>query len=93
MSERAPATGDFGGGPEGEAGAFGPRLRAFRRRAGMSQETAAARAGISTRALRDIERGRVQRPQSRTLQRLAGALGLSSGELGELLAADRAGAP
>ncbi|MFJ3816694.1 BTAD domain-containing putative transcriptional regulator [Streptomyces sp. NPDC090056] len=91
MSGRAPATGVPQEGPGGERGPFGLRLRAFRRRAGLSQETAAARAGISTRALRDIERGRVQRPQSRTLQRLAEALGLSSGELGELLAADRTG--
>ncbi|MGW5852542.1 BTAD domain-containing putative transcriptional regulator [Streptomyces sp. NPDC055254] len=54
---------------------------------------AALRAGISTRALRDIERGRVQRPQSRTLRNLAEALGLSGGELADLLAAVRTGPP
>ncbi|WP_078489484.1 BTAD domain-containing putative transcriptional regulator [Streptomyces bikiniensis] len=90
MSERASATGVPGGDPDDGPGSFGARLRAFRRRAGLSQETAASRAGISTRALRDIERGRVRRPQARTLRRLAEALELSGGELAELLAADRA---
>ncbi|MYV71343.1 helix-turn-helix domain-containing protein, partial [Streptomyces sp. SID2131] len=63
MSERASATGVPGGDPDDGPGPFGARLRALRRRAGLSQETAAARAGISTRALRDIECGRVRRPQ------------------------------
>ena len=54
---------------------------------------AASRAGISTRALRDIERGRVQRPQSRTLRCLAEALGLTGGELDGLLTAARTGPP
>ncbi|MFE2292011.1 BTAD domain-containing putative transcriptional regulator [Streptomyces sp. NPDC059452] len=71
----------------------GARIQALRGRAGLSQEVAAARAGISTRALRDIERGRVRRPQARTLQRLAEALGLTGGELAELLAAARTGTP
>ncbi|MDV5146617.1 BTAD domain-containing putative transcriptional regulator [Streptomyces sp. SBC-4] len=93
MSERTAATGLPRGGPAGESGSFGPRLQAFRRRAGLSQEVAASRAGISTRALRDIERGRVRRPQSRTLQRLAEALGLTGGELAELLTAARTGPP
>ncbi|MEU3747016.1 MULTISPECIES: BTAD domain-containing putative transcriptional regulator [Streptomyces] len=86
MSERTADTGLPRGGPAGEAGSFGPRLQELRGRAGLSQEVAAARAGISTRALRDIERGRVRRPQSRTLQRLAQALGLTNGELADLLA-------
>ncbi|MFI9119538.1 BTAD domain-containing putative transcriptional regulator [Streptomyces bikiniensis] len=90
MSERASATGVPGGDPDDGPGPFGARLRAFRGRAGLSQETAASRAGISTRALRDIERGRVRQPQVRTLRRLAEALELSGGELAELLAADRA---
>ena len=93
MSERTSATGLPRGGPTGDPGSFGPWLQSFRRRAGLSQEMAALRAGISTRALRDIERGRVQRPQSRTLQRLAEALGLTGGELAELLAAARTGPP
>lgn len=93
MSERTADTGLPRGGPAGESGSFGPRLQAFRRRAGLSQEVAASRAGISTRALRDIERGRVRRPQSRTLQRLAEALGLTGGELVDLLSAARTGPP
>ncbi|MBO1417493.1 BTAD domain-containing putative transcriptional regulator [Streptomyces sp. FH025] len=93
MSERMSAADLPPGGPADEAGPFGPRLQSFRRRAGLSQEVAALRAGISTRALRDIERGRVQRPQSRTLQRLADALGLTGGELADLLAAARTGPP
>ncbi|MFI9211153.1 BTAD domain-containing putative transcriptional regulator [Streptomyces sp. NPDC053253] len=93
MSERTAATGLPRGGSAGEAGPFGARLQAFRRRAGLSQEVAAARAGISTRALRDIERGRVRRPQSRTLQRLADALGLTGGELTDLVTAARTGPP
>ncbi|MGW6963578.1 BTAD domain-containing putative transcriptional regulator [Streptomyces zaomyceticus] len=90
MSERTSAAGLPRGGP-GEQGSFGAQLQAFRRRAGLSQEAAAARAGISTRALRDIERGRVRRPQSRTLQRLAETLGLTGAELVDLLAATRTG--
>ncbi|TDU04285.1 DNA-binding SARP family transcriptional activator [Streptomyces sp. 846.5] len=92
MSELMSVTGFHREGPDGE-GLFGPRLQSFRRRAGLSQEVAAARAGISTRALRDIERGRVQRPHSRTLQRLADALGLTGGELADLLDAARSGPP
>lgn len=92
MSETS-VTGLHRGGPAGEPGLFGPRLQSFRRRAGLSQEVAASRAGISTRALRDIERGRVQRPHSRTLQRLADALGLTGGELADLLDAARSGPP
>ncbi|MFF8295290.1 helix-turn-helix domain-containing protein [Streptomyces globisporus] len=38
----------------------------------MSQEAAASRAGISTRALRDIERDRARRPRVHTLGSLAG---------------------
>ncbi|MGV9347258.1 helix-turn-helix domain-containing protein [Streptomyces spiralis] len=93
MSERTPVPGLPRVGHAGEPGPLGPRLQSFRRRAGLSQEVAASRAGISTRALRDIERGRVRRPQSRTLQRLAQALGLTGGELTDLLAAARTGPP
>ncbi|MFE6052075.1 BTAD domain-containing putative transcriptional regulator [Kitasatospora sp. NPDC056446] len=75
--------------PTEEPDPFGPRLRSFRRRAGLSQETAAARAGMSTRALRDIEQGRVRRPRPRTLRQLAEALDLTGGEQADLLAAAR----
>ncbi|WP_343240300.1 BTAD domain-containing putative transcriptional regulator [Streptomyces sp. SID14515] len=68
-------------------GEVGPRVQSFRRRAGLSQEAAASRAGVSTRALRDIERGRVRRPRPHTLRSLAEALALSGEELADLLAA------
>ncbi|WP_326705077.1 BTAD domain-containing putative transcriptional regulator [Streptomyces cyaneofuscatus] len=93
MSERTSVAELSRGGPAGEHGAFGLRLQAFRRRAGLSQEAAALRAGISTRALRDIERGRVQRPQMRTIQHLAEVLELTGGELADLLATTRTGPP
>ncbi|ARF73387.1 hypothetical protein B7C62_14745 [Kitasatospora albolonga] len=93
MSGRASAAGLPGGGPADEREPFGAQIQVFRSRAGLSQEVAAARAGISTRALRDIERGRVRRPRARTLQSLAEVLGLTGGELADLLDAARAGAP
>ncbi|MFB7472828.1 BTAD domain-containing putative transcriptional regulator [Kitasatospora sp. NPDC056184] len=70
--------------------AFGARLQAYRGRAGLSQEAAAERAGISTRALRDLEHGRVRRPRADTLRRLAEALELTGAEPADLLAAGRA---
>ncbi|WP_188295072.1 BTAD domain-containing putative transcriptional regulator [Streptomyces sp. CBMA156] len=85
--------GDPADGPTGDPVPFGPRLRAFRNRAGLSQETAAARAGISTRALRDIEQDRVRRPRPGTLRRLAGALDLTGGELADLSDTVRTGPP
>jgi DNA-binding SARP family transcriptional activator/tetratricopeptide (TPR) repeat protein/DNA-binding XRE family transcriptional regulator len=56
---------------------FGGRLRNLRERAGLAQGELAGRAGVSVRALRDIERDRVVRPQSRTVQALVAALGLT----------------
>ncbi|MER6199582.1 BTAD domain-containing putative transcriptional regulator [Streptomyces sp. NPDC001586] len=57
---------------------FGERLRSFRGRAGLPQHELAERAGVSVRTLRDIEQGRVRRPQTRTMQLLADALGLDA---------------
>ncbi|MFE7334280.1 BTAD domain-containing putative transcriptional regulator [Streptomyces griseus] len=80
--------------PDEEQAEVGPRVQLLRRRAGLSQEAAASRAGVSTRALRDIERGRVRRPRPHTLRSLAEALELSGEELADLLtAAARTGAP
>jgi DNA-binding SARP family transcriptional activator/tetratricopeptide (TPR) repeat protein len=47
-----------------------------RTRLGMTQRELATRAGLSVRALRDIENDRVHRPQASTMRRLARALGL-----------------
>ncbi|GAA2083606.1 hypothetical protein GCM10009759_01890 [Kitasatospora saccharophila] len=56
---------------------FGALLRDLRTRAGLSQQTAAARAGLSARALRDLEHDRVRRPRESTVQRLVDALALT----------------
>ncbi|MGW6717798.1 BTAD domain-containing putative transcriptional regulator [Streptomyces sp. NPDC054995] len=93
MSDTTPATVEPRGGPPEGQGPLGPRIQAFRRRAGLSQEAAASRAGISTRALRDIERGRAHRPRAGTLRGLAEPLGLSGDELADLLTAARTGPP
>ncbi|MFF3750925.1 BTAD domain-containing putative transcriptional regulator [Streptomyces sp. NPDC002018] len=68
---------------------MGMQIQSLRKRAHMSQRELAAKAGMSTRALRDIERGRVQRPQLRTIQHLAAALELAESEVSELHAAAR----
>ncbi|MEU6102005.1 ATP-binding protein [Streptomyces flaveolus] len=62
------------------AGDFGQRLRDLRGRAGLSQEALAHAAGVSVRALADMERGRTRGPQRRTVQVLAEALGLDDDE-------------
>ncbi|NUO46577.1 MAG: helix-turn-helix domain-containing protein [Streptomyces sp.] len=59
-------------------GEFRQRLRHFRTRAGLSQEALSEAAGISVRALADMERGRTLGPQRRTVQALAQALELSA---------------
>ncbi|GGM62951.1 BTAD domain-containing putative transcriptional regulator [Dactylosporangium sucinum] len=71
---------------------LGALIERFRRRAGLTQESLAARSGMSVRALRDIERDRVRHPHAASLERLAAALGLSPAERAELLAVlDRTG--
>ncbi|OQR64268.1 hypothetical protein B6E66_09585 [Streptomyces maremycinicus] len=59
---------------------FGRRLRLLRARAELSQESLAHEAGVSVRALADMERGRTRGPQRRTVQALAEALGLDEDE-------------
>ncbi|MET9789286.1 BTAD domain-containing putative transcriptional regulator [Streptomyces canus] len=68
------------------------RLRAFRHRHGLTQHELAARSGMSVRALRDIEHGRVRRPHSHTVRNLASLLGLDAEEVRRLLAAGTEGA-
>ena len=60
--------------------AFGDELRHARRNAGLTQEELAERAGVSTRAISDLERGVHQAPHRDTLEMLADALGLSPRE-------------
>ncbi|WEH34412.1 BTAD domain-containing putative transcriptional regulator [Streptomyces sp. AM 4-1-1] len=70
----------------------GSWIQAARKRAVMSQRELAAKAGMSTRALRDIEHGRVRQPQLSTVRRLITALGLADAEAAALHAAVRGNA-
>lgn len=65
---------------------IGPALRQFRTSAGLSQQELADRAGMSIRAVRDMEQGRVRRPHSRSVDALAGALALEREQYEELQA-------
>ena len=65
---------------------LGELVHAHRQRAGLTQQELARRAGISVRALRDIERDRVRQPHVGSLRRLAGALRLDAAERQQLLA-------
>ncbi|MFE7131608.1 ATP-binding protein [Streptomyces sp. NPDC057638] len=74
-------------------GGFGQRLRALRADAGLSQERLAHVAGVSVRALADMERGRTRGPQYGTVKALARALGLDPDEARLLEAAAARGRP
>jgi DNA-binding SARP family transcriptional activator len=62
----------------------GSTLRRLRMRAGLTQDELAGRSGISVRAVRDIENGRVGQPRPASLDRLASALSLSGAERRQL---------
>jgi predicted ATPase/DNA-binding XRE family transcriptional regulator len=70
MSERPVA------GPEAPGLGFAVVLRRTRLAAGLTQEELAARAGLGVRTVRELERGRVLRPQRGTVMLLADALRL-----------------
>ena len=55
---------------------FGSMLRDLRRRALLSQERLAQLSGLGTRTVRDLERGRTERPHGDTVRLLADALEL-----------------
>jgi DNA-binding SARP family transcriptional activator/DNA-binding XRE family transcriptional regulator len=55
---------------------FGALVRAFRRKAGLTQQELANKAGLSLGALRDIEQSRRRRPRLSSVIALADALGL-----------------
>ncbi|MFE0022504.1 BTAD domain-containing putative transcriptional regulator [Amycolatopsis sp. NPDC059021] len=59
---------------------FGERLRTARVRAGLSQRELAARAGVSERTVRGVERGTGGRPRGESTRRLAEAVGLEPPE-------------
>ena len=68
-----------------ETGAFGTWLRLCRQSAGLSQEVLAERAGLSVRAVRNLERGRISAPHPGSLRRLADALALEGQARAEFL--------
>src|SRR5690348_4100834 len=67
--------------------AFGGLLRRYREAAGLTQEALAERAGISARAVSDLERGINRSPRSATLALLAPALELGAADRARLEAA------
>jgi len=78
----------------GPSPAIGGLLRHYREAAGLSQNALAGRAGLSVRALRNLERG-ANRPYPDTLRRLSDALDLAPPQRDALMAAllRRTGAP
>src|SRR5215472_7733562 len=68
---------------------FGELLRQHRILAGLTQEALAERAGLSRRAISDLERGVNQTPQPATLERLAEALQLTAAAQAEFRDAAR----
>ncbi|WP_327257204.1 helix-turn-helix transcriptional regulator [Streptomyces sp. NBC_01244] len=74
-------------------GGFGEHLLRLRMDADQSQEELAHAAGVSVRALSNMERGRSRGPQRRTVAALAAALGLDATGTEELERAARRGRP
>ncbi|MEO7000328.1 MAG: helix-turn-helix transcriptional regulator, partial [Ktedonobacterales bacterium] len=70
-----------------ERTSLGELLKRYRLAAGLSQETLAARAGLSVRAISDLERGIHRTPQMHTLDALALALALTASHRTHLLLA------
>ena len=69
--------------------AFGRLLRDRRLAAGLTQEALAERAGLSAKAVSELERDPARTPRLETVALLAGALGLSPDERSALLTAAR----
>lgn len=68
---------------------FASVLKQLRLGAGLTQEALAERAGVSPRAVSDLERDSRRTPRLDTVKLLADALGLDSGQRAQLLAAAR----
>jgi DNA-binding SARP family transcriptional activator/tetratricopeptide (TPR) repeat protein/transcriptional regulator with XRE-family HTH domain len=64
----------------GEPGGVGRLLAGLRVDRGLSQEALAERSGMSVRAIRDLERGHVERPRPTSIALLADALALTDAE-------------
>src|SRR5215216_8139773 len=71
----------------GERGSFARRLRRLRIAAGLTQQELADRAGVSVRAVSDLEREINQRPRRDTAAMLADGLQLGGTERDTFLAA------
>lgn len=72
--------------PRGAGGGFAAALRTRRLARGLTQDELAGRAGLGVRTLRELERGRVARPQRGTLTLLADALDLVGADREDFLA-------
>jgi transcriptional regulator with XRE-family HTH domain len=68
---------------------FGALLRRLRAGAGLTLEQLAEAAGLSDRALSNLERGVNVRPRARTVRAIADGLGAGPADLDDLLAAAR----
>jgi len=68
---------------------FGALVRGYRRKAGLTQQKLAAKAGLSIAALRDIEQSRRRRPRLKSVIALANALGLDSERVAAMVDAGR----
>lgn len=68
---------------------FGGLLRRARLGSGLTQEQLAECTGLSTRAISDLERGKVARPRGSSLSLLVGALSMDEGAAAALLLAAR----
>ena len=73
--------------------AFGALLKRYRQAAGLTQEALAGQAGLSVRAISDLERGLKVRPHKDTVALLAAALQLSPPEHAAFVAARQGSAP
>src|SRR5437899_966419 len=71
------------------APAFGTLLRRRRTATGITQEALAERAGLSVRAISDLERGINRAPRKENVQSLGEALGLTMAERADWEAARR----
>jgi len=72
---------------------FGSTLKRLRLAAGLTQEELAARAGMSSRAVSDLERSPRRTPRLDTVTLLADALGVNRDQRTEMLTAARPPAP
>jgi predicted ATPase/DNA-binding XRE family transcriptional regulator len=75
----------------GDPRSFGALLKRQRLAAGLTQEALAERAGLSPKAVSDLERDPARSPRLGTVSLLADALAVDPGERAELLAAARPG--